>query len=173
MEDQKSRINSFVGEPQIRSLHITVRDVLSLLAEGKSQEDILKRYPMLEAEDISACLDFLISRRSQLAINFDGSLAYYGIAGVVASWIFFLIICYVLFLFLYADSMTFLQMLFDKIFLWVPFLSACSSGSHLGMRFAPKDVSEDLKRITRRMVSIAMSISTICFFIILIFYNLQ
>ena len=83
MENQEPRINIIAGRPQIRDLYISVHDVLSLLAEGKTQEDILKRYPMLEPEDIAACLDFLISRRSQLAMSFDGWLAHYGIIGVV------------------------------------------------------------------------------------------
>ena len=46
------------GKPTIRGLRITVETVLGYLAAGDSAEDILAEYPLLEAEDISACLAF-------------------------------------------------------------------------------------------------------------------
>lgn len=46
------------GRPCIRSLRIRVKDVLDLLAAGASREEILEDYPMLEAEDIAAVLEF-------------------------------------------------------------------------------------------------------------------
>lgn len=39
-------------------LGIRVKDVLELLAAGASHEEILEDYPYLEAEDISAALEF-------------------------------------------------------------------------------------------------------------------
>lgn len=42
------------GKPCIRGLRITVYEVLEYLASGMSQEEILKDFPDLEAEDIKA-----------------------------------------------------------------------------------------------------------------------
>jgi uncharacterized protein (DUF433 family) len=39
-------------------MRIRVRDVLEMLAAGATQEQILKDYPDLEAEDIRACLAY-------------------------------------------------------------------------------------------------------------------
>ncbi|TDX62124.1 MULTISPECIES: DUF433 domain-containing protein [Methylosinus] len=46
------------GRPCIRSLRIRVKDVLDLLAAGASNEEILEDYPLLEASDIAAVLEF-------------------------------------------------------------------------------------------------------------------
>lgn len=46
------------GRPCIRGLRIRVKDILDLLAAGASHEEILQDYPLLEAEDISAALEF-------------------------------------------------------------------------------------------------------------------
>ena len=46
------------GRPCIRGMRIRVRDVLEMLAAGATQEQILKDYPDLEAEDIRACLAY-------------------------------------------------------------------------------------------------------------------
>jgi uncharacterized protein (DUF433 family) len=46
------------GKPVIRNLRITVESILDYLSAGESQEEILRQYPMLEPEDISACLAF-------------------------------------------------------------------------------------------------------------------
>lgn len=46
------------GRPTLRGLRIRVKDVLELLAAGASHEEILEDYPYLEAEDISAALEF-------------------------------------------------------------------------------------------------------------------
>jgi uncharacterized protein (DUF433 family) len=50
------------GRPCLRGLRIRVRDVLDLLAAGASREEILGDYPLLEAGDITAALEFGISR---------------------------------------------------------------------------------------------------------------
>lgn len=50
------------GRPCIRNLRIRVSDVLDLLANGLSPQQVLAELPDLEAEDIRACLRFA-SRR--------------------------------------------------------------------------------------------------------------
>jgi uncharacterized protein (DUF433 family) len=46
------------GKPVIRNLRITVDSVLGYLSAGETREEILRQYPMLEPEDITACLAF-------------------------------------------------------------------------------------------------------------------
>ena len=46
------------GKSYIRGMRITVYDVLSYLASGMSEEEILVDFPDLEAEDIRASLAF-------------------------------------------------------------------------------------------------------------------
>jgi uncharacterized protein (DUF433 family) len=46
------------GKPVIRGMRITVNTILGYIAAGDSVEDILKAYPILEKEDIAACLEF-------------------------------------------------------------------------------------------------------------------
>ena len=46
------------GKPIIRGKRITVQTVLEFLSAGESVEEILKQYPTLEREDITACLEF-------------------------------------------------------------------------------------------------------------------
>lgn len=46
------------GKPVIRGKRITVQTILEFLAAGDSQKEILKAYPILEAEDIIAALKF-------------------------------------------------------------------------------------------------------------------
>jgi len=46
------------GRPCLRGLRIRVTDVLDLLAAGASREEILNDYPLLEAEDITAALEY-------------------------------------------------------------------------------------------------------------------
>ncbi len=50
------------GRPCIRGMRIRVSDVLDLLANGLTPEQILEELPDLELEDIRACLRFA-SRR--------------------------------------------------------------------------------------------------------------
>ena len=44
--------------PTIRGLRIRVKDVLDLLASGADRTEILADYPYLEADDITAVLEF-------------------------------------------------------------------------------------------------------------------
>ena len=46
------------GKPCIRGLRITVYDILSYLAAGMSEAEILSDFPDLELEDIRASLAF-------------------------------------------------------------------------------------------------------------------
>lgn len=51
------------GQPCIRELRITVYDILSSLAAGMSQEEVLEDFPMLEKEDILAPLTYAADYR--------------------------------------------------------------------------------------------------------------
>ena len=55
------------GKPCIRSMRITVYDVLDYLASGMDYDEILKDFPYLEREDILACLAYA-ARRDKLTL---------------------------------------------------------------------------------------------------------
>jgi uncharacterized protein (DUF433 family) len=42
----------------VRGLRITVESILDYLSAGETAEEISRQHPMLEPEDISACLTF-------------------------------------------------------------------------------------------------------------------
>lgn len=46
------------GKPVIKGTRVLVSNILSSLASGESIEDILKDYPNISKEDISAALSF-------------------------------------------------------------------------------------------------------------------
>lgn len=46
------------GQPCIRGMRITVRDVLEYLAGGMSVDEVLSDFPDLTVEDIRACLTY-------------------------------------------------------------------------------------------------------------------
>lgn len=46
------------GRPTVRGMRIRVKDVLDLLAAGADRAEILADYPYLEADDITAVLEF-------------------------------------------------------------------------------------------------------------------
>jgi uncharacterized protein (DUF433 family) len=50
------------GRPCIRGMRIRVSDVLSLLAAGAPEAEILYDYPYLEGDDIAACLLYAARR---------------------------------------------------------------------------------------------------------------
>ena len=52
------------GKPVIRGMRISVEQILKMLARGISHEDILKEFPLLEGEDIRACLVYAASKIS-------------------------------------------------------------------------------------------------------------
>jgi len=55
------------GKPCIRGTRMTVTDVLEYLAGGMTQEEILKDFPDLTADDIRACLAFAADRERKLS----------------------------------------------------------------------------------------------------------
>lgn len=63
------------GKPCIRGLRITVYDVLDYLASGMTQEQILRDFPYLTAEDILACLAFAADRERKTAFVAGEALA--------------------------------------------------------------------------------------------------
>lgn len=46
------------GVPCIRGLRIPVATIVGMIAEGMTQEEILRDFPDLEAEDVHAALSF-------------------------------------------------------------------------------------------------------------------
>ncbi len=50
------------GKPCIRSMRITVYDVLEYLASGMSEHEIIEDFPELTRDDIHACLQFAADR---------------------------------------------------------------------------------------------------------------
>jgi uncharacterized protein (DUF433 family) len=50
------------GKPCVRGTRITVGDVLSYLASGMREEQILADFPQLTIDDIRACLAFAAER---------------------------------------------------------------------------------------------------------------
>lgn len=54
------------GKPCVRGTRITVGDVLSYLASGMSEDEILADFPQLTREDIRACLAFAAERERRI-----------------------------------------------------------------------------------------------------------
>lgn len=46
------------GKPTIRDMRITVKTILEFLAAGETEENLLKAYPNLQAEDIKAAVQY-------------------------------------------------------------------------------------------------------------------
>ena len=56
------------GQPCIRGMRITVKDILEYLAGGMSREEMLEDFPYLEDEDITAALAFAAHREEHLSM---------------------------------------------------------------------------------------------------------
>jgi uncharacterized protein (DUF433 family) len=56
------------GKPVIRGMRISVEQILKMLSRGISHRDILNEYPLLEEDDIRACLLFAASKISNYEI---------------------------------------------------------------------------------------------------------
>src|SRR6516162_1567149 len=54
------------GKPCIRGTRITVGDVLSYLASGMSEQQILADFPQLTSDDVRACLAFAAERERRV-----------------------------------------------------------------------------------------------------------
>lgn len=59
------------GKPILRGMRITVSTILEYLAAGESTENILEAYPVLEKEDILACLEFAKKIADKSILNYD------------------------------------------------------------------------------------------------------
>jgi len=46
------------GKPTIRGMRITVQTILEFLSAGESFDEVLRQFPSLEREDLTACLEF-------------------------------------------------------------------------------------------------------------------
>lgn len=46
------------GKPCIRGLRISVQSILEFLGAGNTSEEIIDQYPLLNKEDITACLQY-------------------------------------------------------------------------------------------------------------------
>ena len=57
------------GRPCVRGMRIRVIDVLDLLANGLSPDQVLQELPDLEPEDIQACLRFASQRLDHLVVG--------------------------------------------------------------------------------------------------------
>ena len=55
-------------KPCIRNTRITVFDVLSWLASGVTNSEILQDYPELTEQDISACLSYAAERERKIRV---------------------------------------------------------------------------------------------------------
>ncbi|MCA1667941.1 MAG: DUF433 domain-containing protein [Thermomicrobia bacterium] len=56
------------GKPCIRGMRITVYDVLSYLAAGMTNQEILADFPYLTEDDIRACLSYAADRERQMLV---------------------------------------------------------------------------------------------------------
>jgi uncharacterized protein (DUF433 family) len=54
------------GKPCVRGTLITVGDVLSYLASGMTEQQVLADFPQLTSEDIRACLAFAAERERKV-----------------------------------------------------------------------------------------------------------
>jgi len=54
------------GKPCVRGMRISVYDVLSWLADGMTEADIIEDYPELNHDDITACLSFAANREHNI-----------------------------------------------------------------------------------------------------------
>ena len=54
------------GKPCVRGTRMTVGDVLSYLASGMSEDEILTDFPQLTRDDIRACLAFAAERERRI-----------------------------------------------------------------------------------------------------------
>ncbi|HUM14906.1 MAG TPA: DUF433 domain-containing protein [Candidatus Nitrosotalea sp.] len=54
------------GKPCVRGTRLTVGDVLSYLASGMTEDEILVDFPQLTRDDIRACLAFAAERERRI-----------------------------------------------------------------------------------------------------------
>lgn len=56
------------GRPRVRGTRVRVADVLSLLAAGASEAEILEDHPYLTADDIRACLQYAAAQANHAVL---------------------------------------------------------------------------------------------------------
>lgn len=56
------------GRPAVRSTRMRVSDLLSMLAAGADETEILEDYPYLTAEDIKACLTYAATQADHAVV---------------------------------------------------------------------------------------------------------
>jgi len=56
------------GKPCIRRLRITVYDILNMLADGMSTDEIISDFPKLTKEDILACLAYAADKEHKAMV---------------------------------------------------------------------------------------------------------
>ncbi|MDP8940195.1 MAG: DUF433 domain-containing protein [Actinomycetota bacterium] len=61
------------GKPCVRGMRVTVGTILGLLANGRSEEEILAAYPYLEPDDIRAALSYAAWRVEELEVSILGA----------------------------------------------------------------------------------------------------
>jgi uncharacterized protein (DUF433 family) len=64
----KSDPGIFSGRPILRDVRFRVIDVLEMMPEGMTREQILEEHPIPEADDSSACLRYATMTASNTAI---------------------------------------------------------------------------------------------------------
>lgn len=57
------------GRPVVRGTRMRVSDVLSLLAAGAPESEILEDYPYLEQADIAACLQYAAAQADHAIVH--------------------------------------------------------------------------------------------------------
>lgn len=57
------------GRPAVRGTRVRVSDVLSMLASGASEAEILADYPYLEPDDIKACLEYAAAQADHAVLG--------------------------------------------------------------------------------------------------------
>jgi uncharacterized protein (DUF433 family) len=56
------------GKPIIKGTRISVGDILTMLANGLSTQEIIDDFPQINLEQIRACLEFAANRERILAV---------------------------------------------------------------------------------------------------------
>ena len=60
------------GRPSVRGMRFTVSQMLELVASGMTPDEIVKDYPYIEANDITACLHYasrVLNNRNMLLVE--------------------------------------------------------------------------------------------------------
>ncbi len=65
--------NVMGGKPTIRGLRVTVGMIVGLIAAGHDNNEILKAYPYLEAEDIREALTYAAWRVEEIEVPLVGA----------------------------------------------------------------------------------------------------